>query len=287
LRRDEPVAHLADAFDVGGENVAGREPALRIAAQADSGGRAGEDEVTRQQREHPGQVLDEFRHAEDEILGAALLHLLAVDQAAELQVIPAGQLIRGDQPGPDRRETWVGLAQAELGRRGCQLQDPLRDILTGGHAGHMIPGRRGRHVIRGRTDDHHELHFPVGVPAWRECDVTVGAGHAGRELGEHGREDIGPREPGLRHVGTVIQPDAEHLPGRGRRRAEILRRIGLRLREYGGRCPVGELVPPLVGGDGIGAEPALTGGMDVNSPSPHDNAEALVDDGDAHGAPIQ
>ena len=211
MRRDEPVAHLADAFDVGGENVAGREPALRIAAQADSGGRAGEDEVTRQQREHPGQVLDEFRHAEDEILGAALLHLLAVDQAAELQVVPAGQLIRGDQPGPDRCETWVGLAQAELRRGGRQLQDPLRDILAGGHAGDMIPGRRGRHVVRGRTDDHHELDFPVGVAALGEGDVAAGPGDAAGELGEHGRLAGRDGEAGLGCVLAVVQADGEHL----------------------------------------------------------------------------
>ncbi len=55
---DEPVPEFADALDAADELVAGGEPALRGAAQADPGRGPGEDDVAGQQRQRGGQPGD-------------------------------------------------------------------------------------------------------------------------------------------------------------------------------------------------------------------------------------
>src|SRR6266568_4435289 len=83
---DEPVSQLADPFDITDELVVWREPALRIARHANTTRRSSEDDVARQQRRDGRQLRDERRHGEDQVRGPSLLHLFAVDRAAELQI---------------------------------------------------------------------------------------------------------------------------------------------------------------------------------------------------------
>jgi hypothetical protein len=51
---------------------------------------------------------------------------LAVDAAADFEVVAIGQLIGRDDFGPDGRETREGLADAELRRGANQLTGPRR-----------------------------------------------------------------------------------------------------------------------------------------------------------------
>src|ERR1700739_1578677 len=113
----EGVLHLADALDVAREHVARREPALRTTAHADAARRAGENQVAGQQRRDGGQLLAKVRDAEDQISGAALLHLDAVDRTAEFEVIRVAEFVWRDEPRPDRATARVRLAGAR--RRGA------------------------------------------------------------------------------------------------------------------------------------------------------------------------
>src|SRR5437763_6858412 len=101
---DETLPELSDAGDVADELVAGGEPAPGVSADAHPRGRAREEHVTGQQRELAGERRDHGGHGEDEVAGAALLHLLAVDRAGELQVVPIVKVVRADEPRPHRPE---------------------------------------------------------------------------------------------------------------------------------------------------------------------------------------
>ena len=63
------------------------------------------------------QLGDQPRDRHDQVAGAAVLHGLAVDGAAEGEVVPVGQLVRRDQPRTDGREARERLAEAELRSR--------------------------------------------------------------------------------------------------------------------------------------------------------------------------
>src|SRR5262245_52191500 len=68
LRRLRPDRHgqLTDALDLAFELVAG-------AQRTDAGGRAGHDDVARRERDHLGQLPDDFRHVPDHLLEIAVL----------------------------------------------------------------------------------------------------------------------------------------------------------------------------------------------------------------------
>src|SRR4051812_45350357 len=101
---DEPLSQLADAFDVADELLAGLDEPLRVAADAHTGRGTAEDDVAGQQRGEPGQPLDQLRHGDDEVAGAAALHGLAVEGAGQLEVVGVVELVDGDDPRPDRGE---------------------------------------------------------------------------------------------------------------------------------------------------------------------------------------
>ena len=95
----ETMAHLADALDPGDELVAGREPALRAAAHAR---RPAGVPVKITSPGSSGSTADSFSmscgHRDEQQAGPGLLHLLAVDRAAQLQVVRVVELVDGDQP---------------------------------------------------------------------------------------------------------------------------------------------------------------------------------------------
>src|SRR6476469_6521377 len=122
----------ADAFDGGDELVARCEESGRRAGAAHAGGRAGEDEVTGQERRDRRQSVDQCVDPEDEIGRAALLHLLTVHRATEGEVVTGIELIWRDDPRTGRPEPREGLAQAELRRRWPRLDDAFREVLTDG-----------------------------------------------------------------------------------------------------------------------------------------------------------
>lgn len=111
----------------------------RLAGGADAGGRAGEDHVAGQKREHGRELGDQAGHAEDEIGGAGVLHRLAVDRAAEGEVLRVLHLVEGDEPRSHRPVATSGLAEREL-RAGGELQRSVADVLAHREAGDVRPG---------------------------------------------------------------------------------------------------------------------------------------------------
>jgi DNA-binding MarR family transcriptional regulator len=85
-----------------------------------SSGRAGEDDVAREQGQDGRQLSDEPGDAEDEVARAGVLDLFAVDSAAQRQVVGVGNLVDGDDPRPHRPVPAPGLAERELAAR-CEL----------------------------------------------------------------------------------------------------------------------------------------------------------------------
>ena len=75
---DHRVAHEADALDLDLDLVARRERDLRLAEDADAGGRAGQDQVAGLEREDARGVRDEVRDAEDELARPRVLQRLPV-----------------------------------------------------------------------------------------------------------------------------------------------------------------------------------------------------------------
>ncbi len=177
-------------------------------------GRAGEDEVARQQRQHRRQLGHEAWHAEDEVAGARVLHRLAVDGAAQRQVVGIGELVGRHHPGPDGSEAPVRLAQRELTAGGA-LQRALGDVLAD-----RDPGDVGPPVGLGH---------PVGAAPMTTTSSTsqsvVGAGismspngpliDAGNLVNVAGTG--GAVAAGLGGVRPVVEADGEDLAGRGHR----------------------------------------------------------------------
>src|SRR4051812_13336766 len=95
------VLQDADLVDLHFHLVAGLHPHRRVAARADAAGRAGNQHVARQERGPGGDILDDLRDLEDHLLGARVLHALAVQPAGERYARVGRDLVRGDEPWPE------------------------------------------------------------------------------------------------------------------------------------------------------------------------------------------
>src|SRR5690606_645929 len=102
--RHHRVAQRAQTLDLHRDRVA------RL-HRADALRRAGEDHVAGLQRGEPGDVLDQERDAEDQVLGAPVLAALAVHRARDADV---GRVELGVHPRPDRAERVEALAAGPL-----------------------------------------------------------------------------------------------------------------------------------------------------------------------------
>ncbi len=84
--------------------VAGLQPDAGLAGAADPAGRSGGDDVAGLERHQPGQVGDERRHGEDQVVGGRLLHPLAV-QVSENAIPSSGPASSGvTSAGPQGAE---------------------------------------------------------------------------------------------------------------------------------------------------------------------------------------
>src|SRR5690606_34153696 len=145
---DEALPQLAEPRDAGHERLARLQEALWGAAHADAGRGPGEDQVARAQRDDAGERLDQDRDGDDALARPAVLDALAVDLGPELEVVAVGHLVRRDEPGADRREAGVRLAEPELGRRTLHLRDALGEVLPDRQTGDVRPAGAGRGVPR-------------------------------------------------------------------------------------------------------------------------------------------
>ena len=167
-------------------------PAAKTAAAAgatDAGRGAGEDDIAGQQWQHRGELGDQARHAEDEVAGAGVLHRLAVDRAAQREIVGVRHLVGGDEPRPHGPVAPPGLAQREL-RAGGELEGAVADVLADGQPGDVGPGVGLVDPVGPDADDRDQLDLPVDGVA-DDLDVVERARQRGRELGEGGGDARG------------------------------------------------------------------------------------------------
>ena len=172
----------------------------------------------------------------------ALLHQLAGDGRAHLDVLEVEILDRGDRR-PHRREGVEALAQGELAQRRLQLGAPPGDVVECRDPADRL-ARVGAVGAVGAPADHDgDLALPVGAGllAW-DHDRRSGADQRRGELREHHR-NLGYREVGLLGVGAVVEADRDDLAGVDRVQQ---RQLGKRAFRAARRC---EARPALRGGD--------------------------------------
>src|SRR6185437_12437841 len=88
---DDAVLEHADLRNLHANDVAGLKIARRPAEGADTGGRAGGDDIAGRQRQERREIGDQFRYGEDKVARAAVLYRLAIDPAAQMDVIGIGE----------------------------------------------------------------------------------------------------------------------------------------------------------------------------------------------------
>ena len=120
----------------------------------------------------------------------------------------------GPKPGSDFARLNCGDGPAPCSCR-SEMSWPTVSPATWSHAS------AGADPEGAAADDGDELDLPVGAAAVRQLDLGDRAGDAARPLGEHDGRFFRHGEAGLGGVLGVVQPDGEHLPRRGRGRAQV------------------------------------------------------------------
>src|SRR5262245_8991461 len=97
---DDAVLDRADALDLDPYDVA----FVQIAAlrAADARRRPGRDDQARLEREHGRERLDAAIAVEEKLIRVRVLALLAVHPGAQLELVRIRDLVRGDEPRPER-----------------------------------------------------------------------------------------------------------------------------------------------------------------------------------------
>src|SRR4029453_4466193 len=91
---DDIDAQSPDAGDFYVDLVAALHPERRLAAQTDSVGRAGGDDVARLQPGHGREIFDDGGDVEDHVIGRVVLHHAAVQPRRELEPLGIGEHAR-------------------------------------------------------------------------------------------------------------------------------------------------------------------------------------------------
>src|SRR3954468_14557053 len=110
------VLEDAGLVDLDLDLVAGLHPERGIAPRADAAGRAGDQHVARDERGPGRHVFDDLRDPEDHLLGARVLHALAVQSAGERHRRARRNLVGGDHPWPEAAGLREVLAGGPLDR---------------------------------------------------------------------------------------------------------------------------------------------------------------------------
>ena len=205
--------------DLDADDVTVDEPPRGVEAHPDPGRRPRRDDVTGLEGEDGRQVLDLLPAREDHVVGRRVLAQFPVDPGAQAEAMGVTDLVRRHEPGPRRAVGVEGLP--ERPRRGPPLPVAHGHVVEDGEAGHHRGGVGGRHVPTAAADDHGQLALVVDLGRdRRDLDGVARPDHTGPLLVEP-HLVLGPRRPGLGHVGGVVEPDAEHLGGMRDRGAQM------------------------------------------------------------------
>lgn len=115
LRVDEFLPKLADPGNLADEFFPGFQETRRSHAYPNAGGGSAEDDVAGQQGGDPGKALDQGRHIENKISGAAVLYGFAVDRTLQLDVVRIGEFVDRNYPRANRGESGEGFAGLNCG----------------------------------------------------------------------------------------------------------------------------------------------------------------------------
>ena len=133
----------------------------RLAGHADARRRAGEDHVARQQRADLRDVRDQFVDLEDELLGARVLHRLAVEAQLNPQVVRVRHFVGRRQRRSERSEGVERLAEQPLLAGLVELPIAGRNVVARAVAGDVLERLRLRNVFAAAADDDDQLRFVV------------------------------------------------------------------------------------------------------------------------------
>ena len=93
----------SDAVDLDTHLVACLEPLRRLHRKPDATRSSGKDYVAGFQRHGAAQVRDLIVHVEHQISGIGVLTPLAIDETSDAHGVGIANLVRGNNPGTDRR----------------------------------------------------------------------------------------------------------------------------------------------------------------------------------------
>src|SRR5580700_8945211 len=211
IRRTSPLflddvrAQRADAGDLDFERVARLHPQRRLAAVADAFGRACGDDVARRQRGEVGAEGDDLRDRIDQLVGAGMLDLLAVQPRRQGELARVGNLVAGDEPWPERAGTGKILA----GGDGEFLIIPHRAVDQDRITGDVVEGVFGRDVAPALADDQRQFAFIIEIIRYARADH--GAVVADQRVGEADEHAWLLRQfaADLRRMGAIIDTGAE------------------------------------------------------------------------------
>ena len=169
---DDGVLGEADAFDFDADGVAVLQDHLRVACEADAAGGAGDDERAGEERAALRDGVDERGDVEDHVAGVGVLHLDAVDEGLQAEVLRVFDFAGEGEGLGEWAEGVEGLAAVELAARAVFLPPAGGDVVGGDVAQDAVEGAvegdvaDGAGVLGGGwADDDAELGFEVDLRA--------------------------------------------------------------------------------------------------------------------------
>ena len=155
------ISQFADPFDCSDQNRSGSQETVGCACATDAGRRTGEDQISGQHGADSAEMCSTSSGMEKiRSLVRPLLEHFVIKETADFKVVDGSDLVQGDDRGPDRPESRVGLSEAELWCWTGELHAPLGKVLPHRQTGDMRPRIGCLDVARRCADDCDEFSLP-------------------------------------------------------------------------------------------------------------------------------
>src|SRR5438132_1089589 len=214
---NDPVAHRADALDLGLHHVPKVEDLRRRSPETDAVRRAGRDHCPWQGRHALGHPFDDGVDRIDHVPDVSVLLQLAIESQAYAQRLRILKLIAGHDPRARGTRAVQALALEVLAAPAV-LDVARGDVVERGVPEDVAASTPALDVRAPLADDHGELGFPVDLVADRRVyrDVGEGLRQRGDGFGEDSRRlglvALLPRR--LLGVLLIVAPDRDDVAAR-------------------------------------------------------------------------